>query len=726
MSGGWKVLGGQQQGSEQEENPIYIGFKDKIISMVNEKRPFNPALFDNITMEKLRLKANHGSDKDKSLIWWLAWAVLNGRPEGLELALLKFEKAFVLEDFLQQAENEPSKGISPLLLLAHAAKFRPRLFNWIWNKWGDQITAKDLRSKAEHGSLKNISLIHAMILAANENKIKREIIEKIIREIPDICNKEDLSCKPLEEPSLEEFIQHIISQSSDWGVKLKRIISIRNNFFEGITNLTSQPTANDFTKLEQAAQSAYNEGVVHALEDVDSIISIISSAQKNDWSVVFRLLAKNAKNILIVNESVHNILLKLAKRQQNLLAMHQINIYFGKDKRYNQDDFSEDFESLKHYETRFKADASFVSHALVKRDTENKLCFAHQYLFVSDPKEGPPIVKLQNIQCLTNNNKPMFEATTESNQKMVSTEHFNIEVQTKIGADFVCEKYDLVLFVPKNDKGHEQGVFSLERFPLFKPDAPLSTQSSEDNVDEECPTLRLGERNISIDDMHMRQAYHNQIKLKERDQEGIAKTLKGKALELYKEFFLFFSAFFTEKMMQVAKKTAEGMNHFAPEVLHAIARQFHRPSENHYDTKNLAIAPKWVNSLMMVIESAVRWHAIHAPFLRLNLKTMFKTFPMRHVLEEGKIEASMKNEFCEVQICKELQPYQKFPTFPRKSDITQTTFVLNSLLHGVASQPVTLIFSEMQRTLPIHFEHPSQEPIVQTAHDNAQKLNPLI
>jgi hypothetical protein len=717
------MLGGQAQGIEQEENPVYTELRDKIISLVNEKQPFNSALFDNITIEKLRLKANYGPDKDKSLIWWLTWAVLNGRPEGFELALLKFEKEFLLADVLQQAENEPNSGISPLLLLAHAAKFRPRLFNWAWNKWGEQISTKDLRSKAEYGSLKNISLVHAMILAANENKIKREIIEKIIREIPDICNKDDLSCKPLEEPSLEEFIQHIISQNSDWGVKLKRIMSVRNTFFESLANLTSHSNASDFTKLEQAAQAAYNEGVRRALEDVDSVISIISSAQKSDWSVVFRLLIKNATNILIINESLYSILLRLAKRQMNLLAMHQINICFKKDKLYNQDDFSAEFESLKRYDSRFKADASFVSHALVKRDAANKPYMAHQYLFASDPKDALPIAKLHNIQCLTNNNKPMFEATTQTNQKMVSTEHFTIELQTKVGADFVCESYDLVLFVPKNDRGHEQGVFSLERFPFFKPDAPMSAQCSDDKLDEECPTVRLGERNISIDDMHLRQSYHNQHKLKERDQEGISRTLHGKALDLYKEFFLFFSAFFTEKMMQVAKKSAEGLSHFAPEVLHAIARQFHRPSESHYDIKNLAIAPKWVNSLMMVIESVIRWHAIHAPFSHLSLKTMFKTFPMRHVLEEGKIEASMKNELCEVKISKELQPYQKFPTFPRKSDITQTTFALNSLLHGVVSQPVTLIFSEMQRKLP-HYEHPSQIG-VQTTHETPMLKPPI-
>jgi hypothetical protein len=357
---------------------------------------------------------------------------------------------------------------------------------------------------------------------------------------------------------------------------------------------------------------------------------------------------------------------------------------------------------------------------LIKRDSENRPSFAHQYLFATAPRDVPNIAKLQNIQCLADSSKPTYEAITESNQKMVSTDYFNIEVQTKVGAEFVCEKYDLVFFAPKNDRGLEQGVYGFEQFPLFKPETILTEH--DDKVDEECPIVRAGERNISIDYINMRQSYHNQNRLKEREQEGLSKALQGRTIDLYKEFYLFFSAFFTEKMMQVAKKTFDGLNHFAPEVLHAIAKQFHRPSEKHYDPKNLAIAPKWVNSLMMVIESAIRWHVVHSPFAQFKIKTMFKTFPMRHVLKEGKMEGTLKKGDCEVKISKELQPYQKFPTFPRISDITQTTFALNCLLQGRGSEAIPLVALKEQRVLTVQYEHRPQEIATQISHD----IGPMI
>jgi hypothetical protein len=305
------------------------------------------------------------------------------------------------------------------------------------------------------------------------------------------------------------------------------------------------------------------------------------------------------------------------------------------------------------------------------------------------------------------NNVLAYEAVTVNEQKMVSTDTFNIEVQTKVDAVFVCEKYDLVFFVPKTDKGHDQGLYGFEKVEIFKPDAKIIYENSAaDNqamLDEQYPVVRGGEREITLADIHMRKTYSNLNRLNDSDQESTEKAIQGKTSEVYTAFCHFYGTFFTEQMISTSKKTYDHSGYFAPEALHAIAKMYHRPSEKHFDIKNLAIAPKWVNSLMMVIESALRWHSTHSPFARIHLKTIFKTFPMRHVLKEGEIEATLKTSNTEVKISKELQPYQKYPPFPQITDIAQATFVLSCLLNGQAAQHVQMtdISSDIPKTLTL-------------------------
>jgi hypothetical protein len=691
------MIGGSVDTIEYNE---YCTFKNDIIAMVNENRPFDATNFHQLTLEKLRFTPDSGPDVGKSRLWWLTWAVQQGHFEAFEMIWLQHNQDLVLDDFRSRQACLPS----PLIFLADAAKKLPRPFNWVWQRWEKSILVNDLQTKVTDGPLKNTTMMNGMIIAASVNKIKRDIIEKLLATIPLIFSREDLSNKPLHDLSIEDFFAQIIAQNSDWGVKIKRMIDARNAFFEGIANLTAQANVNDFSKIELLAQEADKEGYIHALADVDTLVAMIHSAQKNEWALVIRLLENNRTNAGVFNENLHNILAKIAKKQTNWLAVNQVNRCFGKNKQFNEDDFSEESEVLKRYEARFKPAASFVSHALIKKGSVGNPYTAHQYTFANPLKTVPNIVTLQSIQCFSNNGTVMYEATTDTNQKMVSTEYFSVEVQTFIEATFVTESYDLVFFVPKNDKGYEQGLYSYELITPFKIDAP---KISCDSVDEDCPVVRENTRNIEIDDIHMRQYYHHQPKLNERDQEAITKSLKGKALDLYKAFCHFYSAFFTDRMVQVTKKSYDGNNHYAPEVLHAIAKQFHRPSERHNDVKNLAIAPKWLNSLMMIIESAIRWHAIHSPFGTFSLKTVFKTFPLSHVLREGKMEGTLKWDEREVKISKELQPYQKFPTFPRITDITQATYVLNCLLHGKASQPIPILaVGEASRTLLNQFSAP--------------------
>lgn len=687
-----------------QNHRAYLEGKNKIISLVNENVIFDSAFFNAFTIEKLLFKPQVINEKNNTLLWWLAWAVAMGRAEPFELIWLKYSQELSLEDFLIKADTESDMGTSAILWLAYGINHTSRPFNRIWQRWGDQITDTDLQSKAENGPFKNISLINAMIRAAKENKIKRENIHKILATSPSVCNKEDLAVVPSTELSIGEYIQKNIQAGCDWSVKLKRMIDARNAFFEGLENLinTKQMNANILSHIEKLADTAYNEGYMSARYDVDLVIAIIHAANKKEWIVVFNQLESHPQKNCIMNASMYHFLLHAATKQDNFLTIQSLNTFFGK-KQYDHNDFALHCQELNYYKDRFKASATFVSHVLIKKGTDNIPLSASQFQFSSVPLEVPSLAKLQSITRSTMHGLDCYEASTEDNQKMISTDVFNIELKTQVEGIFILQNYDLVFLIPKNGT-----YFAQETIEIFKPNTTIFeniTQVDKENIEEECPVVRGGERDIKLIDIHMRRSYPEKKQLKERDQDGVNSVIPGKTIAAYQAFAHFYQTFFTDNMLQTVGKSLENKWLFTPEILHAIGKQFFRPAEKHYTANNLAIAPKWVNSLMMVIESALRWIAIQSPSIHLTLKTLFKTFPLHHVLQRGKMEAILKSKNTEVKITKELLPYQKNPPFPRITDIAQTTWVLNSLLNGEVTKPIMLNpLSELPKTITTQFD----------------------
>ncbi len=698
------MLVGNTPHIEQSEK-LYNEIKSKICNMVAENLPFDSVYFNTLTLENLRL-----THQGKSLIWWLSWAVSKGRAEAFEFAWLKYNQSYTYQDFQQVGTNEPSSQC----LLAHAALIQPRPINWVLQRWSGQLTADDLRATVQEGPFKNLSMINVLIRAAKDKKINRQVINAILTNIPHICSKQDMLRKSENEPSIHEMIEEGVAHNCDWCVKLKRLIEARNAFFEGLWYLlNSNSTVNDFALIDKLASSAQGEGYVKAEYDADVIVTIIRAAQKHEWLIVIELLKNNALNESIITDDLYNALSRLAKTNNNMMVINQINRVFARNRQYNIDDYTQQYNSLQGYKDRFKQPTgTFVSHALVKKGIDGAPLCAMQFFLPGASVDGVPnIVKLKNINVrMVQNGSPYFDAVTVDNQKMVSTDSFSVELQTKVDAVFVCEKYDLIFFTPQTN----QGVFVPEKVDMYKSEAKSICETDveiSDEMNAKSPVVRGGERDINLTDLYMRQAYPDQAKLKERERSKAEETLQAKTSELYSRFYHFYNSFFTEKMLSISQKINEGKWLFAPEALHAIAKMFFRPSEQqHYDIKNLAIAPKWLNSLMMVIESTLRWHVVHAPLAKLHLKTLFKTFPMHHVLREGTIEATLSTDTIEVKVSKELVPYQKNPPFPQMTDITQATFVLNSLLNRRESNQIPLtgvISTEPPKMLTIAYDSPS-------------------
>ena len=214
-------------------------------------------------------------------------------------------------------------------------------------------------------------MIQVLIEGAKQNKVKREVIDSILMNIPFICSKADLTYKASLKPSILELIQQGILENCDWCVKLKRIIDARNAFFEGLSSLSVNSNANNIARIEQLAEAAYKEGYHRAPNDSDITIAIYQAANKNDWTTVFSLLDTHKTNETIMTDSLYDSLYKLSKYPFNFMVIHKLNQFFDRNRFYTYDDYLYQHTSLKGYD-RFYPSATFVSHALIKTDDNAK------------------------------------------------------------------------------------------------------------------------------------------------------------------------------------------------------------------------------------------------------------------------------------------------------------------------------------------------------------------
>lgn len=655
-----------------QENQINFDFfqaiKNKLIALVERQEVFDAAFFKDLTIENLMVKPIN----DQSLFWWFAWAFSKGYGEPFEFIWLKLNNQLQLTDLLERTNDKPS----PLSLLAQGMKFRKLPFKMAWEQLPHTAFSPEM--------------LHALVTEAKKNEEYRAIIDRMISEIPYIFNDHDLSFKPSETvPSINDLIHHeaLSGESYWWCLRLQRKIAARNKFFETIRNLKVVR----LDEIIQRAREADKEGYTRAPRDAEIIVTVLQCAQKGDWMTVFALLEQHANNVCINSEAMYDALYAFANRrnQVHILAINKINQHFKRNRLYTQADFSTQLDCIKYnYNDSFKQPSACFAHALLKKDSQGKVCQAKQYLFNAST-QSPNMVKLNNINCVECDGIIHYCAQAGANQTLFSTDSFHIQVQTKVDSEFVLEEYELVLFEPT-------GLF---------PSHPIEPLTKEVNAEtDEYPTERGGERNITVTDMQMRHAYPDSLK---NNYEDMTNALQCSAKVGYQEFLKQYNAFFTEGMAKVTKHTG-GL--YSPQILHAIAKMFFRPEEKHYDVNNLAIAPKWVNSLMMVIEFALSWHVLSAPFAKFSLQTLFNTFPLKHVLKDGKMLATIESENTKVSICKDLRPWQSCPHFPNFTDIAQVTFVLNSLLNQQPSESITFTAS-VPKTFIVHdASHTQAEP----------------
>ena len=157
------------------------------------------------------------------------------------------------------------------------------------------------------------------------------------------------------------------------------------------------------------------------------------------------------------------------------------------------------------------------------------------------------------------------------------------------------------------------------------------------------------------------------------------------------------------------------------EWLHRIANSVHAKSEDPQTKDNLAAAPKYINTKMMLTERTIKDVCLHDQDTIVTEHTRFELFWGSDILLRGFIKADFVHEPTKnaVMIHQHLNPWIKYPRIHRSTDIAQTALVTRSLLADVQGYDTTIT-----RPLSKHY-HPSgivRTPVVGASSAVTQQL----
>ena len=191
------------------------------------------------------------------------------------------------------------------------------------------------------------------------------------------------------------------------------------------------------------------------------------------------------------------------------------------------------------------------------------------------------------------------------------------------------------------------------------------------------------------------------------------RVMHGSAIDAYKNFFNTYKTKLSTEVQDVFKKAenARGKwqggsytSQWRPEWCHAIAyslahkvdtktinRQLIPIIENPQVKLNLAAAPKYLNTQMMELERAAKWHAKNRANCKIHVDSKFNIIPGTDLLRQGILKIS----FCEnnnaVLLSQTLYPYQKYPAMPKATDIAQTTMVTHNILMNTPASVLSVV-----------------------------------
>lgn len=330
-----------------------------------------------------------------------------------------------------------------------------------------------------------------------------------------------------------------------------------------------------------------------------------------------------------------------------------------------------DYYNLADYKKeRFPTYEPYIAYALVSKTAEGKRV-AHQFEFpyVADPRV-PKVKRLKEISFGNDGSNNDIHAITSDGEELTTNRSIKLETQN-LGQ--VPANFELLFFSPISTEDKQLSKFwKTEQSNRDEDVSETQPEESEPSV------VRGGQLDFGWSDILSR--------LKASSSPGAQNDVIGHSAQ--KAYYNYWEANrdkLTPDMQNIIRRSFQNEPSdpfMSPEWCHALARQFHHVDNNPQYVNNLGAAPKWINSKMMVVESAARWYAKTYPEAKINLVSHFKMLGKSDVVKNGHMEATIEHGEKRIKIAQELKPHQRVPVYSQATDRAITTFIVDSLLHA--------------------------------------------
>jgi large subunit ribosomal protein L28 len=349
-----------------------------------------------------------------------------------------------------------------------------------------------------------------------------------------------------------------------------------------------------------------------------------------------------------------------------------------------QRDFSAaDFDTLsinEHF--RFIDNAKKVGHAVITKNANGEEV-AYQFDIPQGlAEETPRIRPLENIEAITRFTMRRFRATTpESKTPMYAKRFIHAKLGNKADPNSV-QDVTIACFSPTNNKNPNEEPFwgSAKTVPVFRGNLKGNAKKEQ----EETKGHTKGGRELKVDPESVQR---RDGMTRNPDQNTV---MMGSAVEAFRDFVDSMKDVLTPEIIEIMETSIKAPLHNQiksnnrPEWLHAEGFGLTPHWMDPQRKDNLAAAPKWANTEMMILERVAKWVALNRPDAFVKIKPVFEMLMDSDLAKRIKFEVTIEEKQRFIKFMQDIDPFQKYPAFRKATDIAQTTVLTQRLLEGAA------------------------------------------
>lgn len=371
---------------------------------------------------------------------------------------------------------------------------------------------------------------------------------------------------------------------------------------------------------------------------------------------------------------------------------------------------------------RYLPNSESIGHAILKKRDDNQI-EATQYTIPHSKADGEPEIRpLINIEQINRFGQNFYQAESpKGKRKYYSTR----SIHAVVGDDNVKEEIDIAYF-SADEKGKEPFWGSAKKIPMWR--EGLSQQElSKLNGEKSTNRVKCG-KPMTI--------HHESVRTRDGDtspRNPTQNVVMGNqsAKDAYDVFYTKMTNKLSPEMKVIFKRAIEAdirnafHSNYRPEWLHGEGYSLTPTWIDPQRVDNLAAAPKWANTAMMVLERIVKWFAMNRPNSFLEIDPIFKMLHKTELAEHIFFNVTVAEQNRFITFLQDLDPFKKFPLFSKASDLAQGTAITHSILQGVKPASQQIIKSSGRDNMPKATKRPSSTAtmLANTRATKRTKLN---